>query len=57
MALGLLRLKDNELELTGAGIPPAYIYRNNSGVVEEIPLKGLLSGAILILIIKRYLLN
>jgi len=45
MALGLLRLKDNELELSGAGIPPAYIYRNNSGVVEEIPLKGLPLGS------------
>jgi sigma-B regulation protein RsbU (phosphoserine phosphatase) len=46
MALGLLRLKDNELELAGAGMPPAYIYRSGSGMVEEVTLKGLPLGSV-----------
>jgi serine phosphatase RsbU (regulator of sigma subunit)/tetratricopeptide (TPR) repeat protein len=46
MALGLLRITDSRLELAGAGIPPAYIYRSSSGEVEEVPLKGLPLGSI-----------
>ena len=46
MTLGLLRLKDNELELAGAGMPPAYIYRSGSGKVEEVTLKGLPLGSV-----------
>lgn len=47
MALGILRLKDNYLELAGAGMPPAYIYRSGSGEVEEVTLKGLPLGSVL----------
>lgn len=45
MALGLVRFRNNTLELTGAGLPPAYIYRSSNGEVEEIPLKGLPLGS------------
>jgi serine phosphatase RsbU (regulator of sigma subunit)/Tfp pilus assembly protein PilF len=47
MALGLLRIKNGTLELAGAGMPPAYIFRAASGKVEEITLKGLPLGSVL----------
>jgi serine phosphatase RsbU (regulator of sigma subunit)/tetratricopeptide (TPR) repeat protein len=47
MAIGILRLKNSTLELAGAGMPPAYIYRSGTGVVEEVALKGLPLGSVL----------
>lgn len=44
MALALGKLKGHTLELVGAGLPPALLYRAATGVVEEIPLKGMPLG-------------
>ncbi|MFH5831662.1 tetratricopeptide repeat protein [Halalkalibaculum sp. DA384] len=41
MAMALVRLKDHTIELAGAGIPPALLYRANTRKVEQIPLKGM----------------
>jgi serine phosphatase RsbU (regulator of sigma subunit) len=46
MALGILRLHENEFELAGAGMPPAYIFRSETGNVEAVPLKGLPLGTV-----------
>lgn len=44
MALALVRLRDQNLELAGAGLPPALIYRAAAGEVETVPLKGMPLG-------------
>ena len=44
MALALGRLKGGRLELAGAGMPPALVYRARSETVEEVPLKGMPLG-------------
>lgn len=46
MALALVRLKDNKLELAGAGMPPALIYRAAEKQVEQVPLKGMPLGSV-----------
>jgi sigma-B regulation protein RsbU (phosphoserine phosphatase) len=46
MAFAMVRLKDNSLELVGAGMPPALIYRADSGRVESIDLKGMPLGSV-----------
>ncbi len=46
MAFALMRLKENRLELVGAGMPPALIYRAESGTVEAVNLKGMPLGSI-----------
>jgi serine phosphatase RsbU (regulator of sigma subunit) len=46
MAFALVRLKDDTLELVGAGMPPALIYRANTGIVERINLKGMPLGSV-----------
>jgi hypothetical protein len=43
-AIGRLSGKDT-LELAGAGMPPALIYRAETGTVEQIPLKGMPLGS------------
>src|SRR5262245_50086581 len=40
MAMTLVRLKDNHLQCSVAGMPPILIYRAATGAVEEIPLRG-----------------
>lgn len=45
MALALLRLRNNTVQLAGAGMPPALVYRAKSRTVEEIPLKGMPLGS------------
>ncbi|MDR8389642.1 SpoIIE family protein phosphatase [Aliifodinibius sp. S!AR15-10] len=45
MAFAIGRLRDNTLELGGAGMPPALIYRYKTNSVEQIPLKGLPLGS------------
>jgi len=45
MALALLRLRGRNLQLTGAGMPPALIYRAKTGRVEKIELKGMPLGS------------
>jgi len=44
MALALVRLRDHTLELAGAGMPPALVYRAETEQVETIPLKGVPLG-------------
>lgn len=45
MTFALCRLRDGELELAGAGMPPALIVRHQTGCVDTLPLKGLPLGA------------
>jgi hypothetical protein len=46
MAAAIGRLSDNVVELAGAGMPPALLYRSESRQVERIQLKGMpLGGA------------
>lgn len=40
MAFALCRLRNSSLELVGAGMPPALVYRADDEVVEEITLSG-----------------
>ncbi|QQS37753.1 MAG: tetratricopeptide repeat protein [Ignavibacteriales bacterium] len=44
MAMALVKFRKDEIELAGAGMPPALIYRSSSGTVETISLKGLPLG-------------
>lgn len=46
MAFALARLKGTTLELVGAGMPPALIYRANTGDVETVDLKGMPLGSV-----------
>ncbi len=46
MAFAIGRLKENRLELAGAGMPPALIYRASSATVESVELKGMPLGSV-----------
>lgn len=46
MAFALVRLQNDRLELVGAGMPPALIYRAGTGRVENIDLKGMPLGSV-----------
>ena len=45
MCLALLRIKDNKIEYSSAGMPPLLVYRFNSKLVETIVLKAMPLGA------------
>ena len=45
MAFTLVRLRGNSLSFSSAGMPPVFLYRKSSGMVEEILLKGMPLGA------------
>ncbi len=45
MAFSLVRLKGKNVSFSSAGMPPAYVYRNREGTVEELFLKGMPLGA------------
>ncbi|MEW6511661.1 MAG: two-component regulator propeller domain-containing protein [Bacteroidota bacterium] len=45
MAFTLARLRDHSVELSSAGMPPAYVYRRADGSVDEILVKGMPLGA------------
>jgi len=45
MALALVKIEQDELIASAAGMPPIYIYRNRSQTVDEIVLKGMPLGA------------
>jgi serine phosphatase RsbU (regulator of sigma subunit)/ligand-binding sensor domain-containing protein len=45
MAFNLVRLKENAVSFSSAGMPPAFLYRNATGEMEEIFLKGMPLGA------------
>ena len=44
MALALARIQDHYMELAGAGMPPALVYRKATHEVETIELKGIPLG-------------
>ncbi len=44
MAMGMVRFKGDHIELAGAGMPPALIFRSQSNMVESVSLKGLPLG-------------
>ena len=46
MALALVKFKDNQLSIGGAGMPAALLFRTATGEVEEIALKGAPLGSI-----------
>jgi serine phosphatase RsbU (regulator of sigma subunit) len=45
MCLSLLKIKDNKLEMSSAGMPHALLYRDSIGEIEQISLKGMPLGA------------
>ena len=45
MSLGVGKIKDDILEISGVGLPPFLIFRNSSGSIEELPLKGIPLGS------------
>ncbi len=46
MCMAILKIKDNKLDISSAGMPPALIYRKATGKVDEILLKGMSLGSI-----------
>ena len=44
MAFALARITDKQLEIVGAGMPPALLYRAATKTIETIPLKGMPLG-------------
>ena len=44
MAFAFGRISGNRLEMSGAGIPPALLYKSKTGTIEYISLKGLPLG-------------
>jgi serine phosphatase RsbU (regulator of sigma subunit) len=45
MAMGIVRLSGDKMELAGAGMPPALVYREQTRMIESIALKGLPLGS------------
>ena len=45
MAFALGRLKGRKLELVGAGMPPALVYRGSTGRIEQVELNGVPLGS------------
>ena len=45
MALSFVKIQNNQLVVSCAGMPPIYIYRNETKTVEQILLKGMPLGA------------
>jgi serine phosphatase RsbU (regulator of sigma subunit) len=45
MAFTLLKIKENKIVFSSAGMPPAYIYRPNTLKVDELSLDGMPLGA------------
>lgn len=46
MALMLVKIDGNRLEVSSAGIPPLLIYRQETDTIEEIKIKGMPLGAV-----------
>ena len=46
MGLSLARIKGTSLVLSAAGMPPAYLFRQSTGEVEELVVKGMPLGAV-----------
>ncbi|MDP4190490.1 MAG: SpoIIE family protein phosphatase [Bacteroidota bacterium] len=45
MCMALIRVRENRIEYSSAGMPPMLIYRNNTGEIEQFLLKGMPLGA------------
>ncbi len=45
MCLMMLKFKDNNLSISSAAMPPAFIYRNKDKTVEELSFQGMPLGA------------
>lgn len=45
MCMSLIRIKDDKLEYSSAGMPPMHIYRKSTGKVEQLILKAMPLGA------------
>jgi len=45
MSFSLMRIKDNKLELTSAGMPPVYYFSGQTNEIEEILIQGMPLGA------------
>lgn len=46
MALMIVKINGNKLQISSAGIPPLLIYRKESGEIEEIKIKGIPLGSL-----------
>ena len=46
MCLAILKIENDTVRISSAGMPPVYIYRNNKREVEEILLKGMPLGRV-----------
>lgn len=46
MCLSILKIKENRMLISAAGMPPALLYRSKTEMVEEIVLKGMPLGAV-----------
>lgn len=46
MALMLVKINGNRLQISSAGIPPIFIYRKKTDEIEEIKIKGMPLGAL-----------
>jgi serine phosphatase RsbU (regulator of sigma subunit) len=45
MAFSLVRIKGSAISFSSAGMPPAFLFRRDTGKVEEIQLRGMPLGA------------
>ncbi len=45
MCLSILKIKENKIQMSAAGMPPALLYRSSTNTIEEIVLKGMPLGA------------
>jgi sigma-B regulation protein RsbU (phosphoserine phosphatase) len=45
MAFSLVRIKGSAISFSSAGMPPAFLFRHETGKVEEIQLRGMPLGA------------
>ncbi|HED07801.1 MAG TPA: hypothetical protein ENI57_06785 [Ignavibacteria bacterium] len=45
MCLSLIKIENNTLRMSAAGMPPALIYRNNTKELEEMMIRGMPLGA------------
>lgn len=45
LAFAIGRLRENQIEFAGAGMPAALVRRHSTGCVEQIPLKGMPLGS------------
>lgn len=46
MCFALLKIENNSIKFTSAGMPPVYVYKNDKKIVEEIMLKGMPLGKV-----------